>query len=141
MVLADVSVLVAAYRADHANHIVARRWLERVVASPQAFGVSDLVLAAVVRITTNRRAFREPNDATDSFAFVNALRQAPNAVAVAPGPRHWEIFETLVGHTTVRGNLVSDVYYAALAIEHGCEWVTLDGDFARFPGLNWRRPE
>lgn len=25
-------------------------------------------------------------------------------------------------------------------MEHGCEWVTLDRGFARFPGLRWRTP-
>jgi len=25
-------------------------------------------------------------------------------------------------------------------IEHGCEWITNDIDFARFPGLRWRPP-
>jgi hypothetical protein len=40
----------------------------------------------------------------------------------------------------IRGPLVSDAYLAALAIEHGCELVTTDGDFARFPGLRWRHP-
>ena len=29
---------------------------------------------------------------------------------------------------------------AALAIEHGCTWVTTDRDFARFPGLTWQHP-
>lgn len=141
MVLADVNVLVAAFRADHQHHAEARRWLEHVVASSEAYGVSDLVLASVVRVTTNRRAFREPNDSAESFGFVNAIRQAPNAVSVAPGPRHWEIFERLIGATQVRGNLGTDAYFAALAIEHGCEWITFDRDFARFPGLKWRRPE
>ena len=31
-------------------------------------------------------------------------------------------------------------YLAALAIEHGCELVTTDSDFARFKGLRWRHP-
>lgn len=30
------------------------------------------------------------------------------------------------------------VILAALAIEHGCEWITTDGDYAKFPGLRWR---
>ena len=30
---------------------------------------------------------------------------------------------------------------AALAIEWGCEWVTMDRDFARFPGLKWSVPK
>lgn len=36
--------------------------------------------------------------------------------------------------------MVSDSYLAALAIEQGCDLVTTDGDFARFPGLRWRHP-
>jgi predicted nucleic acid-binding protein len=36
---------------------------------------------------------------------------------------------------------VTDAWYAALAIEWGCEWVTLDRDYARFPGLRWRVPK
>ena len=35
---------------------------------------------------------------------------------------------------------VPDVYLAALAIEHDCEWVSTDRGFARFPGLRWRNP-
>jgi hypothetical protein len=38
------------------------------------------------------------------------------------------------------GNLTSDAHLAALAIEHGAELCSLDSDFARFPGLNWRNP-
>jgi len=33
-----------------------------------------------------------------------------------------------------------DAYHAALAIEHGCEFITADADFARFPGLRQRHP-
>jgi hypothetical protein len=36
--------------------------------------------------------------------------------------------------------LVTDAYIATLAIEHGCELITTDSDFARFPGLRWRHP-
>jgi ABC-type lipoprotein export system ATPase subunit len=31
-------------------------------------------------------------------------------------------------------------WYAALAIESGCEWITLDRNYARFPRLRWRAP-
>jgi predicted nucleic acid-binding protein len=40
----------------------------------------------------------------------------------------------------VRGPMVTDAYFAALAIEWGCEWVTLDRDYARFAGLKWSVP-
>jgi uncharacterized protein len=35
---------------------------------------------------------------------------------------------------------VADAYLAALAIEHGCEWISTDDDFARFPGLKRSHP-
>ena len=46
----------------------------------------------------------------------------------------------LIERSGVRGAMVSDAYLAALAIEHGCDLVTTDSDFARFPGLRWRNP-
>lgn len=74
----------------------------------------------------------------DALAFAAQLREPPNCVPVAPGPRHWEIFRRLCTESGVKGNLVPDAYLAALAIESGCEWVTTDRDFGRFTGLRWR---
>ena len=68
------------------------------------------------------------------------LRSKPNAVPVAPGERHWTIFERLCGTAGARGDLVPDAYFAALAIESGSEWITTDRDYSRFPGLRWRHP-
>ena len=39
-----------------------------------------------------------------------------------------------------KGNMIPDAYLAALVPETGGEWITTDGDYARFPGLRWRRP-
>jgi predicted nucleic acid-binding protein len=36
--------------------------------------------------------------------------------------------------------MVTDAYFAALALESGCEWMTTDRDYARFAGLAWRHP-
>jgi predicted nucleic acid-binding protein len=57
-----------------------------------------------------------------------------------PGDRHFDIFESLCQGANARGNLVQDAWFAALAIEAGCEWITLDRDYARFDGLRWRAP-
>jgi predicted nucleic acid-binding protein len=40
----------------------------------------------------------------------------------------------------LRANRVPDAHLAALAIEHGLELCSTDGDFARFPGLRWQDP-
>ncbi len=37
-------------------------------------------------------------------------------------------------------NLVTDAHLAALAMEHGCELISTDSDFSRFPGIRWRNP-
>lgn len=104
------------------------------------FGLSELVLSGVVRVLTNPRVFVNPMPLDAALAFVNGLRHQPNAVVIEPGPRHWEIFWRLCRAVAAQGNLVADAYLAALAIESGSEWITDDGDFARFPGLRWRHP-
>jgi len=38
------------------------------------------------------------------------------------------------------GNLLPDAFLAAIAMEHGCEFVSDDRGFARFPGLRFSRP-
>ena len=38
------------------------------------------------------------------------------------------------------GHLVTDAHLAAIAVEHGCELMSTDLDFSRFPGLRWRNP-
>jgi len=50
------------------------------------------------------------------------------------------IFEDLCVEVAAQGPSISDVYHAALAVEHGCERVSFDRDFARFGGLRWRSP-
>jgi predicted nucleic acid-binding protein len=35
---------------------------------------------------------------------------------------------------------VPDAFLAAMAIEHNAELISLDRDFALFPGLAWRHP-
>jgi toxin-antitoxin system PIN domain toxin len=97
-------------------------------------------LSAVVRILTNRRAFSKPDEPKDAFHYCNALLARPNCNIVEPGERHWSILERLCTEGDVRGPRVTDAYFAALAIEWGCEWITLDRDNARFPGLKWSTP-
>jgi predicted nucleic acid-binding protein len=61
-------------------------------------------------------------------------------VWVTPGAGHLDVFLRLCEEGRVRAGLVGDAYVAAVALDQGCEVVTLDTDFARFPGLRWRHP-
>jgi toxin-antitoxin system PIN domain toxin len=100
--------------------------------------LSELILAAVVRIGSNPRVFQPTPAPEEVFRFVEALTSQPEVRRVEPGPRHWAIFRGLVLETGIRGADTTDAYLAALAMEHGCEWWTTDGGFSRFPGLRWR---
>jgi toxin-antitoxin system PIN domain toxin len=139
MIIPDVNVLVYAFRTDVREHEVSRDWLLRTVSGDARFGVSPLALNAVVRITTDSRIFRAPSTPEEVFAFCDHLLGQPHCEVVEPGQRHWVIFKKLCLETNTRGPRVTDAWFAALAIEWGCEWITFDGDFARFPGLRWQK--
>lgn len=138
--LIDVNVLVYAHRLDSRDHERYRRWLEETLDSGLLCGLSDLVLSGVVRIATNPRIFPDSTPLDLALGFVNQLREHPACVMVSPGEGHWAIFTRLCRQAGARGNLVSDAYFAALAIESGAEWITTDRDYSRFPGLRWRHP-
>ncbi len=140
MILPDVNVLVAAARQDATKHAECNAWLQSAIESEAVLGLSEVVLSGVVRICTHPRIFGTPSTIDEVLGFCNALREQPNVVLVTPGNRHWDIFCTLCAQADARGNLVSDAYLAALAIEQGAEWVTMDRDFARFPSLRWKSP-
>jgi len=141
MILPDVNVLICAFRKDATEHATCRPWLDKIVQGDARFGVSRLVLSAVVRITTNPRSYRTPSTVEEAFGFCEDLLSQPHCQIVEPGERHWDIFRRLCFETGTRGRRVTDAWFAALAIEWSCEWITLDRDFARFPGLKWQVPQ
>ncbi len=57
MFLPDVNVLVYAYRKDAPDHRPYRRWLEGLLASDEAYGMADLVLAGFLRVVTFTREY------------------------------------------------------------------------------------
>jgi toxin-antitoxin system PIN domain toxin len=140
MRLVDVNVLVYAFREDAPEHAEYRAWLDALVASDEAYAVSDQIMSGFLRIVTHPRVFHPPTPVKAALAFAEALRGRPNAVPIAPDARHWDIFVRLCRETTAWGNLVPDAWLAALAIESGCEFITSDRDYARFPTLRWRHP-
>lgn len=138
MQLPDVNVLIYAHREDAPEHPRYAAWLRALTVSVAPFALSEVVLAGFLRIVTNRRIFDPPTPMETAIAFCEGLVARPRAVIVAPGRQHWGIFISLC--RGIEGALVSDAYLAALAIEHGCELMTTDSDFARFPGLRWGHP-
>jgi toxin-antitoxin system PIN domain toxin len=136
----DVNVLIYAFRRDCEEHGQYKKWLDTVLEEDQAIGLSDIVLSSFVRITTHPKVFSKPSSLAQAFGFCDSLWSQPNVMRLVPGDRHWTIFADLCKSAGAKGNLITDAYLAALAIESGAEWVTTDRDFARFPKLRWRHP-
>ena len=140
MILPDVNVLLYAFRRDSARHAEYRKWLEEAINTDAAYGISPQVLASLIRISTHPGIYVNPATLSEAVSFCDAVLEAPNCAVIQPGERHWAILTDLCRQARATGNLVQDAWFAALAIESGCEWITTDRDYARFPRLRWREP-
>ena len=140
MILIDVNVLLYAHRPDAIEHDRYLGWLKDALNSEEVCGLSELALSAMVRIATHPQIYPKPTPIDLALKFAQELRDDAGTVIVSPGPRHWDVFAGLCRAAGAKGSLVTDAYFAALAIESGAEWITADRDYARFPGLRWRHP-
>jgi uncharacterized protein len=140
VLLLDVNVLVYAHREDAPEHEAFRIWLENLANGDISFAIPDLVFSGFLRVVTHPKVFSPPSPLEKALSFIDELRSRPNFISVAPGARHWNLFTGICRKAQAKGNLIPDAYFAALAMESGREWISTDGDYARFPGLRWRHP-
>lgn len=140
MLLLDVNVVLAAQRADHPQHDPVRAWFDAMLDGDEPFTVPDMVWGSFLRLTTNRRIFSVPTPRDAAFAFVDAVRAQPLHSALVPGTRHLALVRRLCEEADAVGDLVPDALIGAVAVEYGCEVVTLDRDFARFASVRHVRP-
>ena len=140
MKILDANVLIGWHRNDHPHHHAVKQWCDHLLATDEPFGAADLAWVAFLRVATNPKAFKTPSPLVDVFAFRSAVEQRPTCVPIASGPRHWQIMERVGIKHRASANLVNDAYLAAIAIEHGAELVSIDGDFGRFHELRWIDP-
>ncbi|MBI2067845.1 MAG: type II toxin-antitoxin system VapC family toxin [Deltaproteobacteria bacterium] len=135
MILPDINLLVYAHRHDAPQHTQAAETLQKLADSLSPFALTSFVLTGFLRIVTNQRIFVEPSLLDDALLFIENLLELDHCRVVEPGERHWEIMSIMLRESKATGNLVSDAYLAAVAVEHGCTLLTNDADFRRFPEL------
>ena len=140
MIAPDVNVLLYALREESHRHREYRAWLQDAMAGEVPLVLFEPVMAAVLRIATHPAIYKTPTPRETVESFLTAILSAPAAVPLRAGERHWNLFLELCRKAACQGNMVQDAYLAALALEHGCSWITTDRDFARFPRLVWRHP-
>ena len=136
----DVNVLLYGLRKESERHEDYRRWLQEALVGDEPIALFEPVLSALLRIATHPAIYRTATPRGIVGRYVDALLDAPAALRLRPGERHFELFRDLCDRADCRGNLVQDAYLAALALEQGCTWFTTDRDYARFPGLIWAHP-
>ena len=140
MIVVDVNLLIYAVNEDASAHNEAKAWLESSLTGESPIGLSWVVLLAFLRLVTRPGLFRKPLAPETAFDVLGEWLDQPNVEVLHPGPRHARILREILLQLGTGGNLTSDAHLAALAIEHNAELCSADGDFARFPGLQWRNP-
>jgi uncharacterized protein len=140
LILVDANLLIYAVNAATPQHIAARLWLDERLNGSARVALPWPSLLAFLRLITNPRIFQHPLGMTQAWAQVEAWLGSGPAWIPAPTQRHAGILAQLLAAPGVNANLVPDAHLATLAIEHGLELNSTDGDFARFAGLRWRNP-
>jgi uncharacterized protein len=102
--------------------------------------VPRIVLLAFLRLTTRPGLFQKPLSVDAAFDIVDDWLEQRSVTLPEPTARHVQTMCDLISTLGTRGNLTSDAYLAALAIEHGAELCSTDNDFGRFNRLRFRNP-
>ena len=135
MIVVDVNVLLAAFRADHVHHEMARPWLELALAGGDSIVVPDLSWVGFVRLVTNTHIFEVPSTPTEAFEFVDAVCAADAYTPVAGLSDGLAAFRDTALSADAWGNLIPDAYLAAVALSHAASIASFDRDFRRFDSL------
>jgi toxin-antitoxin system PIN domain toxin len=98
------------------------------------------VCLSFAHIVTNPRIFERPSPIDSAWKQIETWLDCPVVRVPVPGERHREILGKLIRTSVDRATLIPDAHLAALAIENGFILCSTDGDFARFPELQWRNP-
>lgn len=136
MYLFDVNIYVHLHREDSDRHGEILDFMLPVLRSGDSFGYSPLALSGFMRIVSHNRIFKEPSDFESIMGFVESITSHPSAQRITPGSAHWQLYRHLCYRHKPSGNLYPDVYFAALAMESHCTWITFDRDFNRFKDLD-----
>jgi len=139
MTIADVNVMLYAMLPRFEQHQVARNWLSQATAF-DSIGTWEPMLAAVVRISSNKNLFDPPAEMSLVMNFIDAVRSSPNHIAIVPTPAMWTVFSRLLRETGTPGPSTTDALFAALAIDQNATFATFDRGFGRFRGLKWVMP-
>ena len=140
MIIPDVNLLIFAYNRDAQHHQSAKEWLQDLMRSGKPVGLPWVVISGFIRISTHPKLLKEPVTVEEAIGITRSWLASDNVRIIEPGSRFRDLFFVGIEKLGTAGNLTTDAYLAALAIEYQAELHSCDTDFHRFPGLRWRNP-
>ena len=138
--IVDANILLYAVDARSPVHETASAWLTEALNGDRRVGLPWQTLGAFLRISTHPRVVEHPLTPTEASDYLTAWLSAGPAWVPPATERTASILGELVVRHRLTGNLIPDAQLTALAIEHGLEVYSADGDFARFPEIRWVNP-
>jgi toxin-antitoxin system PIN domain toxin len=140
VIVPDLNLLIYASDGRAQHHAAAHAWWSECLNGRERIGLAWSVALGYLRIVTSPRVMERPLPIGEAQADVTFWLSRRNVVMIEPTSRHLEILTGLLEPIGVGGNLVQDAHLAALAVEHGGDVHSADGDFARFSGVRYRNP-
>jgi uncharacterized protein len=140
LIVVDANILLYAEDKMSRFHEPARLWWDAQLSGASPVCLCWTVISAFIRIGTNPHVFEHPLSLDQSISRVQSWLDQPCTRLIHPTTRHWIVFQKMLSEGQAAANLVMDAHLAALASEHGCELMSTDIDFSRFPGIKWRNP-
>ncbi len=136
--LLDASVWLPLSAPDHVHYQRARQYWDKESASELAF--CRITALALLRHLTNPRILGDV--AMDGGAAWRALEiwlAYPHITLLDEPPGLDELLAQWAGKLDLRAGHWTDAYLAAFAAASGCRLIAFDGDFNRYPGIQFLR--
>lgn len=141
MKLVDLNLLLYAINEDAPHHQRARDWWEAALSGTETIALAWPVVLGFLRLTTRPGLFPRPMTCEQALQLLGEWIEQPVIVLLSPGERHWPLLRGLLEGAGTAGNLTTDAFLAALAIEYDAELCSADTDFLRFsPPLRYLNP-
>lgn len=141
MKLVDLNLLLYAVNTDAPNHQRAREWWEAALSGTETIALAWPVVLGFLRLSTRTGLFPQPLTCEQALSVLDNWIQQPVVVLLNPGERHWTLLQRLLISAGTAGNLTTDAFLAALAVEYDAELCSADTDFMRFsPPLRYVNP-
>ena len=140
MILPDINLLLYAYNPHVPQHAAAAHWWKAAMNGDELIGLPNEVSLGFVRIASHPRLGAATVPVDRARQVVETWLALPHVRVLAPPADHFAKVMNLVAQAMGSGPLISDAVLASYAIDNRAVLHTNDGDFARFPSLQWHNP-